>query len=415
LSVNFLPGKPKKDGPTASAGERIPIVALDQTLTVNDALKGLDFYIPTAQARTDWPLPGGTPEQSVEHVEAAPAFAVAWKKGFGKGSSRKGLVISPPVIADGKIFLMDAQATVTALDARTGSQLWHKDLTPKSRRDKQGFGGGVAFANGRLIVTSGFRFVASLDPSNGAVQWQTTVSTPIHSAPTVASGRVFVITTDNEILTFDVNSGAVSWDYQAIVEPARILAASSPAVSSDTVVAAFASGELVAFRSSNGNELWNEVLSRTTRNNALSEIRDVAGRPVIYRGDVYAVDLRTGQSRWSLPVAGITTPWPTGDVVYVTSTAGEVICVARETGQVYWIRDLNEGLKKKKRAYWSGPVLASDQLIVTSSLGEAVKLDPKTGVVKGRLKLGGGSILSPIAANGLVYVATREAQLVAIR
>ncbi len=78
---------------------------------------------------------------------------------------------------------------------------------------------------------------------------------------------------------------------------------------------------------------------------------------MIYQGDVFAVshsgvfaatDLRTGQARWSLPVVGITAPWPAGDVVYVVSKAGEVICASRESGQIYWIRDLNEGFKGKK-------------------------------------------------------------------
>ena len=87
----------------------------------------------------------------------------------------------------------------------------------------------------------------------------------------------------------DGYAGAPSWTYQALSESARILSASSPAVSGDTVVAAFGSGELVALRAANGNDLWNEALSRASRTNALSEIRDIPGRPVIYQGDVFAV------------------------------------------------------------------------------------------------------------------------------
>ena len=93
------------------------------------------------------------------------------------------------------------------------------------------------------------------------------------------------------------------------------------------------------------------MLSRSSRNTALSEIRDIAGRPVIYRGDVYAVshsgvfsatDLRTGERRWSLPISGLTTPLPAGDVVFVVSKAGELMAAARDSGQVYWISDLNQ-------------------------------------------------------------------------
>jgi outer membrane protein assembly factor BamB len=196
-------------------------------------------------------------------------------------------------------------------------------------------------------------------------------------------------------------------------------------VTPDTVVAAFASGELVALQPSNGNGLWSAVLSKSNRNSALSEIRDIPGRPVIYKGDVYAVshsglfaaiDLRTGNVRWSLPVTGITTPWPAGDVVYVTDTSGSVICASRDSGQVYWVVDLNKGITKaKNRAVWSGPVLASNRLVLVSSKGDAVALDPKTGVKEKTLKLGSDALMNPIAVGDNLYVATEAADLIAIR
>jgi outer membrane protein assembly factor BamB len=190
------------------------------------------------------------------------------------------------------------------------------------------------------------------------------------------------------------------------------------------VVASFASGELVALRASNGNELWAASLSRASRTNALSEIRDIAGRPVIYKNDVYAVshsnvmaatDLRTGIPRWNLPVSATTTPWAAGDVVYVVDQTGQVICASRESGQVYWIRDLNEGRKKKARAFWSSPVMASTRLVVLSSNGEAVALNAKTGAIEKRLKIGERALIGPIAANGMIYAATDGGELVAIR
>jgi outer membrane protein assembly factor BamB len=240
----------------------------------------------------------------------------------------------------------------------------------------------------------------------------------------VAGGRVFVVDVNDEMFAFDTATGIQSWTYQALTEPARVLAASSPAVDNETVVSAFASGELIALRAANGNELWNASLSKVSRTNALSEIRDIAGRPVIYRTDVFAVshsdvfaavDLRTGTARWTLPVSAITTPWPAGDVVYVVDQGGKVICVSRDAGQVYWIRDLNAGLKKKRRAYWSSPILASNRLIMASSKGEAIALNPKTGVTLSRLKLGSDALIGPMAAGNMIYLVTEAADLIAIR
>ncbi|MBV9996287.1 MAG: PQQ-binding-like beta-propeller repeat protein [Caulobacteraceae bacterium] len=417
---------------SASPGQRISLLELNEQLRVSDTLKGQDFYLPPPQPLSAWPLPGGDLEQSVEHVEAAPNFQIAWRRGFGRASNRHVHVTAPPIMAEGKVFVMDAMAEVSAHDAGTGAQVWRVNLEPKSRRDHEAFGGGLAYADGKVYVSSGFRLVAAINAADGHVDWVSRTDAPVHAAPTVADGRVFVVDVDDELLTFNAASGAPDWTYQALTEPARIVAASSPAVSGDTLVASFASGELVALRASNGTQLWEQSLSHTTTSRALSEIRDIAGRPAIYKGDVFAVshaemmaatDLRTGAQRWSLPISGITTPWPAGDVVFVVDQTGAVICALRQTGGIYWITNLNTVPPKAKgkkasriaRVVWSSPILASGRLITVSSAGEAVALDPKTGAVQRRLKLGDDALIGPIAANGTIYVATQKADLIAIR
>jgi outer membrane protein assembly factor BamB len=422
---NINPFHHKAAPSTAAKGVRIPVIALNDQLKVSDTLQGQDFFLPPPAPQVDWPLPGGNPNQSVEHVLAAPNFTIAWRRGIGDASSRTHEVTAPPIAAEGRVFVMDGAADVSAHDQVTGAQIWRTNVMPKSRRDHEAWGGGVAYADGKIFVSSGFREVVALNAATGKLIWRSPMEAPPHAAPTVYDGRVFVVDVNNELFAFDANTGIQDWTYQALTEPARILAASSPAVDNETVVAAFGSGELVAVRAANGNELWNASLARASRTNALSEIRDIAGRPVIYRSDVYAVshsnvfaavDLRTGQARWTLPISAITTPWAAGDVVYVVDLAGEVICVARDSGQVYWIHDLNGGVKKKKdRAVWSSPILASNRLIVVSSKGEAVALNPKTGALDRRLRIGADALIGPIAVNGTIYVVTQSAQLIAIR
>jgi outer membrane protein assembly factor BamB len=434
--INPFHGKSKdKD---VAEGERIDVVVSDQKLQQAESLKGADFYLPAPAPVDAWPLPGRTLEQSTENVAIGGGLSVAWRHGFGEGSGRGAHVTAPPVAADGKVFVMDGEAKVSALDARTGREVWRTDIRPtENKRDKTAFGGGVAYADGKVYVTSGFRVVAQLDAGTGAVGWRTFTEQPVHAAPTVAGGRVIAVAIDNTLLTFDAATGAPGWNYQALSEPARLIGASSPAVSGDTVVASFGSGELVALHIANGNDLWNEALSRASRTNALSEIRDIPGRPVIYQGDVYAVshsgvlaatDLRTGQARWTLPVVGMTSPLPVGDVVFVVAKSGEVICAARESGLVYWISNLNAGVKAKKkggvfgigskrqpRPLWSSPLLVNNQLITAGSNGELAVINAKTGAVDRRVKLGDPVLIGPIAVGDTVYVVTDKAELIALR
>jgi outer membrane protein assembly factor BamB len=418
----------------ATAGKRIPVLTFDQSVETSSTLAGIGFQIPDPQPVTAWPLPGGTTQQAMDNVLAAPDFKVLWRRDVGDGSSRARQVEAPPVAVDGKIFTMDGQARITATDDKTGARVWRADLTPKKGRDREGFGGGLAVSDGKVYVTSGYRFVAALDAATGKVLWKQTVISPIHGAPTVSGGRIFAVDVDNQIAAWDVNTGVVAWSYQAIVEPARILRASSPAIDGDAVVAPFSSGELVALRTANGNQLWNEVLSHTNRTNALSEIRDIAGRPVIYRGDVYAashsgvfsaIDLRTGEKRWDIPVASINSPWPAGDVVYIADKSGQVMAVSRENGQVYWIKDLNEKRSRKEGGFlhigrhvvhpvWTGPLLASNRLVLVDNWGDVIALDAKTGDPVKSLKIKDAGFLTPIAVDGKIFLLTDDATLIAI-
>lgn len=436
---------------TASAGQRVSILEFEQQLAPSAALSGADFFLPGPQAANAWTQPGGTAENLNEHVIAAPNFTVAWRRNIGEGARRPGRITAPVVAADNRVFVLDGDSTVTAVAADTGAVLWKASVRPEgsergdrflglvprggSSRLTGGFGGGVAVGAGKVFVTSGYRTVTALDAASGSVIWTETLDIPIHSAPTVAGSRVFVGDVGSQLFAFNVNTGAQEWSYRGIAEPARVLRASSVAVSGETVIAPFSSGQVVALRANNGQPVWEEVLSRTSRTSALSEIRDVAGRPVISRGVVYAVshsgvmqamDLVTGNPAWSLPVAGINAPLPVGDVVYVVSKDGELTVVNRASGQVYWTRDLNESRVRREGGFlgfgrrtvrpdWSGPILASNRLVLVNSDGDAVAFDPKTGAEQATVRLGAPAFLAPAAYNGALYILTDKGELVSLR
>ncbi|HEV7228093.1 PQQ-like beta-propeller repeat protein [Brevundimonas sp.] len=433
-ALPFNLGRSDQAEDVASAGERIPVIEFDQALVPSAALAGRDFFLPGPQAVNAWGNPGGTADNSVEHALAGDGFTIAWKRGIGAGAGRTSQIMAPPVAEGGRIFVLDGESSVSALDARNGGEIWKVNLRPQGR-ERGGFGGGVATFGGKVFVSSGYRTMTALDAATGAVVWQSTVDVPIHGAPTVSSGRVYVVDVDNQIIAFDANTGQQTWSYRGIVEPARIMLASAPAVTGDTVIAPFSSGELLALRASNGQPLWQRELSRTSRTNALSEVRDIAGRPVISRGFVYAVshsgvlgslDARSGQPRWQLPIGGVQAPLPVGDVVYVVSKAGQLTVINRDSGQVYWTRDLNEGRVRQQggflgfwdrtvRPSWGGPILASNRLVLVNSDGEAVALNPKTGEIQGTLRLGGPAYVAPIAYDGALIVVTDRGEVVSIR
>jgi outer membrane protein assembly factor BamB len=59
--------------------------------------------------------------------------------------------------------------------------------------------------------------------------------------------------------------------------------------------------------------------------------------------------------------------------------------------------------------------LASNRLIIVSSTGELVALNPKTGALEKTVKLGTPALLSPIAVNDTLYLVGDKGVLLAIR
>ena len=438
-SLNPLKKHDVEDSAVASQGQRISIVAFDQKLEPSKSLKGLGYYLPPASPVTSWPVAGGPVDQAVENAAAAADFKVAWSKSIGAPSKGDTQVLAQPV-SDGKlIYTLDGEAKVMAFDVNTGNTVWSVDLNPKLKRDKEGFGGGLALSgDGKLYVTSGYRFIDALDAATGAQVWEKQTDTQFHAAPTIAGDYVIASDVDNQIFAFRRDTGDMDWTYQAIAEPARLLKTSAPIVSGNTIYAPFSSGELVAIDATTGNPVWDQVLAQSTRTNALSEIRDISGRPVLDTGVVFAashsgvfqaMDAKTGDPKWQIQADSVNSPWVAGDVVFLVSLQGELLCVSRETGGIYWMQDLNAGIQKMKKSafglgreklvgklpIWSGPVLASDRLVMVNSLGQAVALDPKTGEKTATINLGGAGYIAPIAVGNKLFVITDDAKLVAIQ
>jgi outer membrane protein assembly factor BamB len=321
---------------------------------------------------------------------------------------------------------MDAEDIVSAFDVKTGDRLWRFDPQPKDADDTT-FGGGLAIAGDRLYVGTGYGQVLALDAATGKEIWRSTVDAPIHSSPTVADGRVFATTIENQLNVLAAADGRRLWTHNGLPEPAGLLGGASPAVAGDTVVVPYSSGEIYALRVDNGRPLWNDSLAATQPVGALSSLADIRGAPVIDRDRVFAlshsglmvaIDLRTGDRVWEQDLGGTHAPWVAGDFIYVLSNDSTLLCLTRADGRVRWERDLPQYENEKKKTdalFWTGPILAGDRLIVVSSQGEAFSVSPYTGEAIGRTEFPDGVFINPVVADKTLYVLTDEADLIALR
>jgi outer membrane protein assembly factor BamB len=424
-------------------GVRIPVMSLDSELKVDTSLAKEPLLLPPPYRNPDWPQPGGYASNALYHLAAPGRLRQVWREDAGKGSDIDSHLVSTPIVAGGLIYALDAEAHIWVFRAGDGHPVWNRRLAPKNGTDMptlwgllgkpntvdppEGMGGGIAYDDGKVFVTSGFGVLRCMDAKTGRDIWQKDLKMPIINAPVVNGGRIFVSTHDNHLYAMAETDGRTLWEHQGIADAASILTSTNVAVSGETVIAPYTSGEIFALRAQNGQVGWTDVLSRSGHVTALSQLDDIAGRPVIDRGEVYAISqsgpmaafsLNTGERLWTRDIGGINTPLAAGDYVYVLDNSNRVICLTRKEGRVRWMHQLPQYENpddKSDPIIWAGPILVSDKLIVTSSNGYAEAISPYDGKLTGRVEIPAGTTISPIVANGTLYLYTSDAELVALR
>ncbi|HEY1144349.1 MAG TPA: PQQ-binding-like beta-propeller repeat protein [Sphingomicrobium sp.] len=418
----------KKSGPkTPVLGERVAVLTTEQDVAVDPATAALPMDLPAATVNADWAQSGGNASKSMGQLALGTSLGEAWAVSIGEGGNAKARLASPPVVAGGRVYTIDTQSTVRAFDARTGATVWATQFGTEKGNNLSLFGGGVGFDEGRVYAENGLGYVAALDASNGGIVWQVHPGGPLRGSPTIAGGTVYVMSQDNQIYSLKASDGSQNWSAAAALEIAGVFGSASPAVGQGTVVAGFSSGELNAYRYENARLVWQDQLSRTTMSTSVASISDVDANPVIDNGQVIALgqggrmvalDLISGQRQWELNLAGISTPWVAGDWVFVVTDDARLIAVARAGGKIRWITQLPafENVKKKHGPiFYRGPVLAGGRLVVISSQGALINVDPATGAIQSQTTIKAPVSLSPVVANQTLYVLDSNGRLHAFR
>ena len=406
---------------------RITINPFEDALTPDPELSVATIALPPAQPSADWPQSGLNPAKVPGHLEAAPEFREAWRTNIGEGSGETKRIVAAPVVKDGRIYVIDAAQKVSALDAASGRRVWEKQLKAANPHwDEFSVGGGLAIAGDKLIVASGFAYVTALRLNDGGEIWKRRVESPMSSSPAIMGNRAFLTSTNNDFFAIDIDTGEIIWNDQALAETARVLSSPSPAVNQDILAVGYSSGELIAYLPANGRRLWSDTLTSTGRYTPLSAINDIAGKPSIQDGVVYAashsgvltaIDARSGARIWSKSFGSRQGPVIGGEYLFVVGTGGKVACFNKIDGKLAWTRDLPEFKdgNRENRIVWTGPVLASGRLVVVSSDGDIVALSPQDGKTVSEIKVGQSIFIEPIAAAGKIIVLTDQASLIAIR
>ena len=403
---------------TPTLGDRIPVLShVEAGASVDQSIAGVAVILPPAAENDAWAQPGGIANKSYGNPALAAAPARAWVVNIEGANGRRRLAATP-VIGGGRLFIEDALGVVRAYDAASGKPVWTRAYQQPGEVEAAVFGGGVSYGDGRVYATTGFGEVAAIDAATGKEIWKVKPAGPLRGAPTIAFGSLFVTTQNNEIHALSIDDGKEVWTESASPGESGVFGVAAPAAGQGTVIAGFSTGELVAYRYENGRQLWSDALARTSLSASVGVLTDIDADPIIDHGRVYALgqggrmaayELVSGQRIWELNLAGISTPALAGDWLFVITDDARLLCIARSSGKVRWIAQLQRyenARKKTNPIYWTGPTLAGDRLWVANSRGEVMSVDATEGQVKPFAKLGEPISLAPVVAKSTLYVMT---------
>ncbi|MDR3375540.1 MAG: PQQ-binding-like beta-propeller repeat protein [Ancalomicrobiaceae bacterium] len=387
---------------------------LDET-TTTQVTKGKTVAISPARSIGNWGQAAGpignnpgnaalnsTSGTRIWAANAGDVGAADWSRDSVRVSAR-------PVAADGRIFVYDPNGNVSAHSADSGGRIWKVSLRPEGI-NAIAPGGGVASDGPHVYVSTGYGVVAALDAATGAVLWQKKLDKPGRGSPTVADGKLYLVSEGNVLFALNTADGSDVWNFRGVPEVGGLLGAANPAVSGGIVVVPFSSGELDAIDIKTGNGVWSEQMARASRNFAITGLADITASPVIDDGVVYATgigsrtaafNLKTGLKIWDINIGSAHTPAVAGNTVFIVDLDDNLIAIERKTGEVIWSTHLPVTRTKHKATHWAGPLLAGGALWLVSNEGGLIAVDPALGRVTLTKDEGNElRVSAPIVANG---------------
>lgn len=408
-------------------GDRAGIRQSEDAMTLDVVRAGRGFATPGSVANANWPMRGGAADHSVAPPALARSLQLVFAVNAGAKESRRYKITAEPIVADGRVFTLDARAGAMA-HSTSGAQIWATDLTPPADRIGDASGGGIAYADGRVFYTTGFNELVALDAQSGQILWRQDLES-YGGTPTVFDGLVYIATRDGRAWAIDAEFGRIRWEIPAVASGSHLIGGPAPAVTDKLAIFPFGSQNVRATFRKGGVTYWSSSVSGDRPGRAYTQVKDISADPVVSGNKVYlgnqggrvvALDIETGDRLWTARNGAMSPVWPAGDSIFYVSDQNELIRADANTGVGIWSTQLplfeKERVSRRKAIHSHyGPVLAGGRLILGSSDGVLRQFNAQNGAPIGEVAIPGGAASLPVVAGGTLYIMSGRGQLLAFR
>lgn len=366
-----------------------------------------------------WSQTGATGQNVTPRIKAPAHLQSVWSRSIGEEIDSNRWTLAEPVVANGIVYVLDADFSLSALRLKDGKKLWKTNLPLKNPTSVRTVG--LAYSYDKLFAVSGNGTVICTDLT-GKIIWHKNLNAAIRSAPTIYRNILYLLTADNQLILMNTDNGADLWRYQGMPVQTNLLGMGTPAIFKNYAVVPFSNGEVITFNITDKTIVWSKYLSSSRTFNRISDLTHILASPVIEDGIVYLIGnankmgayrLKDGHEIWTLPMGGNATPAISGNTLFVINNKNVLTALDKKTGKLFWSTPL-QSQESQGTVTWKGPLLAGDKAIVVSSRGDIVLTDLTTGDVTQTVHTDDITV-APIGVEGTVLFLTNEADLVAYR
>ncbi|WP_372370206.1 serine/threonine-protein kinase [Candidatus Uabimicrobium sp. HlEnr_7] len=257
---------------------------------------------------------------------------------------------------------------------------------------------------GNLYFGGGDDNIYSFNLQSGRKNWQYSTNQDIHSAPAIYKGVVYCGSTDKNIYALNIETGKKIWSYKTHDE-----VHASPKIVNDILYVGDFSGYFYALDCKSRELKWTFKSAEKIFSSAA--IHD----NIVYFGgrddNMYAFNATTGKQIWKFPSKDSiqASPILNKGVLYFNDFSHKIYALDAKNGKKKWV----EQYKGKSETY-SSLALARGILYYGSSDGNLYALREDNGKEIWQFQVGGPIYTSPSVADGTVYVTCLDHYIYAI-
>jgi outer membrane protein assembly factor BamB len=262
------------------------------------------------------------------------AYPTTYRDDFGFDEGPRAV----PVVSGGIVYTFGAQGQLHAVDLTKGTRVWSEDTMKRFNVPKAYFGAGGSplVEGGRVIANIGGdkAGVVAFDAKTGTVVWSATEDDASYSsgvAATIGGRRTAVFLTRDNLIGFDVATGAMQFQRRWRARVAASVNAATPLVIGDSIFVSAQYGPgagVLRVEESKLAAVWasDDVLSNHYATSVYYDgyLYGYHGRQE-FGPSLRAVDFKTGTVKWSVEQFRAGSITLVGDKLLIIREGGEMI------------------------------------------------------------------------------------------